>query len=166
LAPALRGIGIEYEDARLPGGERKRAKRLRKNNAARDRSYRPDRPEDQESPAKQRNRDGTMIAGTGRSRDDDVEKTVPGESPAKEHIRDDGDGRDDDLRTHSNVLAFIREPPGWYRRQAEECLRQGCPERLLKPLASALAYHVLGNTNRWSEVLPHVEAALNERNPA
>jgi len=28
LAPALRGTGIEYEDARLPGGERKRAKRL------------------------------------------------------------------------------------------------------------------------------------------
>jgi hypothetical protein len=64
------------------------------------------------------------------------------------------------------VAAFLREPPAWYRRQAEECVRQGSPERLLKPLASAVAYQVLGNANRWSEVLPHVEAALKERNPS
>jgi hypothetical protein len=50
LAPALRGIGIEYEDARLPGHERKRAKRLTKNYGARDRSHRPDRPAAKESP--------------------------------------------------------------------------------------------------------------------
>jgi hypothetical protein len=34
LAPALRGIGIDYEDARLPGGSRQRVKRLRKNTGA------------------------------------------------------------------------------------------------------------------------------------
>lgn len=61
LAPALRGIGIEYGDARLSGGERKRAKRLTKYNAAKDRPYRPDRPETGESPAKRGNRSGTMI---------------------------------------------------------------------------------------------------------
>jgi Bifunctional DNA primase/polymerase, N-terminal len=61
------------------------------------------------------------------------------------------------------LSTFLREPPPWYIRQAEECARQGSPERLLKPLASAVAYHVLGNTHRWSEVLPHVEAALKER---
>jgi hypothetical protein len=58
------------------------------------------------------------------------------------------------------VSAFFREPPAWYTRQANECARHGAPERLLKPLASAVAYEVFGNTNRWSEVLPHVEAAL------
>jgi hypothetical protein len=58
------------------------------------------------------------------------------------------------------VFAFLRDPPSWYRRQAEECVRQGAPERLLKPLASAVAYHVLGNTHRWPEVLSHIEAAL------
>jgi hypothetical protein len=61
------------------------------------------------------------------------------------------------------LTAFLRDPPGWYRRQAAECVRQGVPERLLKPLASAAAYHVVGNTNRRSEVLPYVEAALRER---
>ena len=35
------------------------------------------------------------------------------------------------------------------------------PERLLKPLASAVAYEVFGASSRWSEELPRVEAALN-----
>jgi hypothetical protein len=64
------------------------------------------------------------------------------------------------------VAAFLCEPPAWYRRQAEVCVRQESPERLLKPLASAVAYDLLGSTHRWAEVLPHVEAALEERNPA
>jgi|SRR5829696_1966800 len=58
------------------------------------------------------------------------------------------------------VSAFLANPPDWYTRQAGECRRKGAPERLLKPLASAVAYEVFGNTNRWSEVLPSVEAAL------
>jgi hypothetical protein len=61
------------------------------------------------------------------------------------------------------LASFLREPPGWYRRQAAECARQGAPERLLKPLASAVAYQVVGNTHRRSEILPRVEAALRER---
>jgi hypothetical protein len=166
LAPALRGIGIEYEDARLPGGQRKRAKCLRKNKAVKDRPDRPDRSEKRETPAKQEDQLGTMIERSGRSRDSGGSKTVPDENPANGHYRDDTDSRDDDLRADSNVSSFLANPPDWYRRQAEECARQGSPERLLKPLASAVAYHVLGNTNRWAEVLPHVEEALNGRNPA
>jgi hypothetical protein len=100
-----------------------------------------------------------VIAEAGRSRDDGGEKTVPDKSPANQHIRD---GRDGDLRADSALAAFLREPPGWYTRQAAECAHQGAPERLLKPLASAVAYEVFGDTNRWSEVLPHVEAALRE----
>src|SRR5688500_15983839 len=39
-------------------------------------------------------------------------------------------------------------------------VRRGTPERLLRPLASAVAYEIFGNTDRWSEVLSLVEAAL------
>jgi hypothetical protein len=102
LAPALRGIGIEYEDARLPGNERKRAKRLRKNKDVKDRPYRPHRPEEGESPAKAEDHTGTMLAGAGRSRDDDASKIVPEEIPANERIRDGRDGPDDDLRPDSS----------------------------------------------------------------
>ena len=105
LAPALRGIGIDYEDVRLPGGDRKRAKRLRKNEAAKDRPYRPDRPAGQESPANTEKDAGTISQHPGRSRDDVSEKTVPEESPANRQVRDDRDGRDDDLRPHSNQVS-------------------------------------------------------------
>jgi len=60
----------------------------------------------------------------------------------------------------ARVATFLQEPPHWYKRQVEEYVRQGAPERLLKPLASAAASHVLGNAHRWTEILPHVEAAL------
>jgi hypothetical protein len=106
LAPVLRGIGIEYEDARLPGHERKRAKRLRKNKGAKDRPHRSDRPKAEEVPAKQEDQPGTMMAGMGRSRDDDALETVPAESPANNYIRDDGDGRYDDSQASSVLAPF------------------------------------------------------------
>jgi hypothetical protein len=148
LAPALRGIGIEYEDARLPGNDRKRAKRLRKKNGAKDRPRRSDRPASRETPAKQGNRAGKMSEGAGRSRDDTGENTVPDENPANERIRDDGGGRDDDSRADSSLSEFLADPPGWYTKQAAECKRQGAPERLLKPLVSAVAYEVFGASSR------------------
>lgn len=70
LAPALQDIGIEYEDARLPGGERKRAKRLRKNSDPKDRPHRPDRPAGRKSPANQEKHPGTIPADAGRCQDD------------------------------------------------------------------------------------------------
>jgi len=33
---------------------------------------------------------------------------------------------------------------------------------LLKPLATTVAHEVFADTHRWSEVLPRVEASLNE----
>jgi hypothetical protein len=159
LAPALRGIGIEYEDARLPGGERKRAKRLRKNNAAKDRPHRPNRPAGGESPANRENQAGTIPADAGQSRDDAGKMTVPEETPAKEYIRDDGDGRDDDLQPDSALIAFFQQPPDWYTRQAELCASKGAPERLLKPLASTVAYEVFGSGDRWQDVLGHIKFA-------
>jgi hypothetical protein len=100
LAPALRVIGIEYEDLRLPGGGRQRVKRLKKNTGEKDRPDRPDRPAGEESPAKEKNRSGTIIEEAGRSQDDDAKKIVPEEIPANDHVRDDRDGRDDDSRPH------------------------------------------------------------------
>ncbi|HVF02520.1 MAG TPA: bifunctional DNA primase/polymerase [Rubrobacteraceae bacterium] len=166
LAPALRGIGIEYEDARLSGGERKRAKRLRKNSGVKDRPYRPDRPAGQESSANQKNQAGTISADAGRPRDDAGEKTVPEESAAKEHIWDDGDGRDDDLQPDSALADFFRQPPDWYVRQAKHCANEGASERLLKPLASSVAYEVFGSGARWQEVLKHIKSAMKERSRA
>ncbi len=166
LAPALRGIGIEYEDARLSGGERKRAKRLRKNSGVKDLPYRPDRPAGQESPANHKNQAGTISADAGRSRDDAGEKIVPEESAAKEHIRDDGDGREDDLHPDSALADFFRRPPDWYARQAKHCANEGASERLLKPLASSVAYEVFGSAARWQEVLKHIKSALKERSRA
>jgi hypothetical protein len=61
------------------------------------------------------------------------------------------------------VSAFLSELPAWYGRQAEEYVRRGTPERLLRPLASAVAYHVLGDTRRWAEVQPYIEAGLESK---
>jgi len=60
----------------------------------------------------------------------------------------------------AQVANFLHDPPPWYRRQVEEYVRQGAPERLLKPLASATAEQVLGNAQRWTETLPHIAAAI------
>ena len=75
--------------------------------------------------------------------------------------------RNPDIRSGDlaeRVRAFLREPPEWYRRQAEECVRRGTPERLLKPLASTVAQQALGSTRRRSEVVPYVAAALMGEN--
>jgi hypothetical protein len=98
LAPALRGIGIEYEDTRLPGGSRQRVKHFKKIIGARDR---PDRPAQHESPAKGGNDPGTVHEDAGRTRDDGALKTVPEEIPANGQFRAAEDGWDDDLRPDS-----------------------------------------------------------------
>jgi len=110
LAPALRGIGIEYEDARQPGTG-KRVKSLKKV-GQKDRHDRHDRHTPQ---------------GTGSGRDDGVTipkkgraKTVTDESPVKQGIRDNESGRDDDLRPSSNEGGWQSDPMRHYRRGAIE----------------------------------------------
>jgi hypothetical protein len=61
-----------------------------------------------------------------------------------------------------DLSAFLANSPDWYTRQAAECKLQGAPQRLLKPMATAVAHEVFADTHRWSEVLPRVEASLNE----
>jgi hypothetical protein len=57
---------------------------------------------------------------------------------------------------------FLREPPDWYVRQSGECARKGVPEDLVKPLATAVAYEVLGSAHRWGEVLPTLQNIIKE----
>ena len=161
LAPALRGISIEYGEDR--GGRKgTRRKTLTKKEPARDRQYRQDRQFDEKTAKKSRiPADGP--ADSPREADDEVAGDRQRENrmyKGAQGMTDDVDGTDDDSRADSSLSNFLANPPEWYRRQAEECGRHGAPERLLKPLATAVAYEVLGDTNRWSEVLPHVEAAL------
>ena len=108
----------------------------------------------------------------------DGEAAVADETPAtesrvdKQHVNGTGsvvgvagtyENGKSETSVAAKVAAFLHEPPHWYTRQVEEYVRQGAPERLLKPLASAVASHVLGNALRWTEILPRIEAALNER---
>jgi hypothetical protein len=95
----------------------------------------------------------------GRNRDDG--RSNGSEKPPRNAASADTANRSGDFS--KEVSAFLANPPAWYRRQAEECARQGAPDRLLKPLASAVAHHLFGNTSRWSKVLPHVETALKVR---
>ncbi len=173
LAPALRGIGIEYEDARLPGGERKRAKRLRKNNGAKDRPHRPDRPAGKETPANDGDAPGTILADAGRSRDDLGEKTVPEKIPANVHIRDDGDGRDDDSRRYSVSGLSVSEVLGEFagntpsRRMLDRYLAEP-NETKFEFLAKTVIYALVDlpsserNKDAWRAYAPVVEAALKD----
>jgi hypothetical protein len=102
LAPALREIGIEYGDGRDPGGTRTRRKYLKKG-AAKDRPHRPYRPTDDKIPANSGIVMGRSSDDEERSKNGAAPKTVPDETPAKEHLWDDGDGRDDDLRRESKA---------------------------------------------------------------
>ena len=58
------------------------------------------------------------------------------------------------------LRAFLEDPPEWFRRQAAACVQQGMPERLLKPLASTVAYQCLDDAHQWREVLPFVEGKV------
>lgn len=66
------------------------------------------------------------------------------------------------LGSLGSLEAFLENPPRWWVTQAKECLRQGSPERLVKPLANAVATEVYGSPFKWREVLPGIEAKLEE----
>lgn len=94
LAPSLREAGIEYEDGREPGGSRTRTKRLRKKPEKTVPTV-PIVPEEE----KDVQNSGFFGDDTGTVRDDSktvARKTVPEEIPAKEHIGDGRDDRDDE----------------------------------------------------------------------
>lgn len=59
------------------------------------------------------------------------------------------------------VETFFADPPSWFVDQAKRCAEAGCPDRLLKPLASTTAVEVLGDVRRREEVMLAVRVAVS-----
>jgi hypothetical protein len=160
VLPVLAAAGIETRRERPDSGTVIALRRSPASNASNASAY--------ESRSDKGDATGINLAGNASSnaRIEPNASANASENPAKQ--ADSGNTGNTGNRSgdvSEEVSAFLREPPAWYRRQAEECAQRGTPERLLKPLATAVAYHVLGNTHRWAEVLSHVEAALEEGSP-
>ena len=63
----------------------------------------------------------------------------------------------------SDVLGLFDSPPGWLATQARICREQGAPERLLAPLAAAVAASLYGDPTRADEVAPFIRDSLSGR---
>ena len=170
LAPALRDAGIEYRDAYPDEDGRKRAKSLQKL-GANHRPDRPHRPDEPEPPVDKPKTSGTMVQDDGRSGNNIVRKTVPGETPTDMPIEGGPDGKDDkddDLQPRStssvtrpaSVRAFLSKPPAWLQKQMDHCRKQSYPASQLKALAASVAADLYGDATRGVEILPEVEAFL------
>lgn len=59
------------------------------------------------------------------------------------------------------VPALFRDPPEWLREQVAACRHQGSPDRLLNPIAAAVASHLYGGPQRWQKLLPEVRSVLD-----
>lgn len=59
------------------------------------------------------------------------------------------------------VRKLFKNPPDWLRNQAGVCREQGAPERLLKPLAVAVATHLYEDHARAAEIMPAVAAQFH-----
>ena len=179
LAPALRGVGIEVEDYREPTTERRRMWKLsRKEDASKVPSEPSELSKGDKKPRKteETSSDGSrtpseslgqLFDDLGQPLDASEEQSRPKESPAKEEESDVLDGSDSPLHSPSHthdaqVHALLEDPPDWFRKQAAVCIREGVPERLLKPLASAVAFECFSDVHRWREALPVVESKLRE----
>lgn len=90
--------------------------------------------------------------------ENDPEPSVPTSQP----LYRDGDGDD---RRH-RVKELFEAPPRWLRLQSAKYLEEGAPERLLKPLAAAVAHELLGNPRRGEEVLEAVREVLRDQGGA
>jgi hypothetical protein len=101
--------------------------------------------------------DGLMSGSDVRDRPNVREK------PAKHAASDVTDNTDIRYGGLSVALSdFLRDPPEWYVKQAGECVRKGVPDRLLKPLAAAVAYEVLGDAKQGEEVQEAIRQALEQ----
>ena len=76
--------------------------------------------------------------------------------PSPPPIRGDGETNHET----DAVRAWLGNPPAWFENQAAECIRQGSPERLMKPLVCAVASEVYGTAMRHKEAEPLVRDAL------
>ncbi len=62
----------------------------------------------------------------------------------------------------NDVRKLFEAPPAWLRTQVRLCREAGAPERLLEPLAAAVAAHLHGDPTRADEVAPFVRDNLAE----
>jgi hypothetical protein len=120
LAPALRGIGVEYGEAR-GGSKGTRHKTLTKNKPARDRRHRQDRQSDEKSAKESRihaddpgEADDLTVGADGtatgdRQRENCIHK-------GNEGMADDADGTDGGSRPDSIQGAWRSDPMRHYRR--------------------------------------------------
>ena len=179
LAPALRGVGIEVEDYREPTAERRRMWKLsHKKGSSKEpsESSEPSEEDKKTRKTKETSSDSSRTASEGLGQlfddlgqlsDGSDGQSRPKQSPAKEEDSEDVDGSDNSSHPPSGandaqVRALLEDPPEWFRKQATVCITEGMPERLLNPLASAVAYKCLGDVHRWREVLPVVVSKLRE----
>jgi hypothetical protein len=58
------------------------------------------------------------------------------------------------------VLKLLENPPEWLAKQLTECREN--PRRWLNPTCAAIAAELYGTAARWQEVMPHLEAYLQE----
>ncbi len=89
----------------------------------------------------------------------------PGDSATLGELEARREGGEDHSQPDSALADFFQRPPSWYIKQANHCASEGAPDRLLKPLASSVAYEVFGSAARWQEVLAHIKSAMKERKP-
>jgi hypothetical protein len=61
----------------------------------------------------------------------------------------------------NDVLGLFDNPPEWLRTQMRICREAGAPERLLEPLAAAVASSLFGDPERREEIMPAVEAQFH-----
>jgi len=179
LAPALRGVGIEVEDYREPTAERRRMWKLSHREgigkepselsklSEEDKKTRKIEETSSDTSRTAPERLGQLFDYLGQPLDGSHEQSRPEESPAKERLSDDVDSSDGPAHPPSEandawIHALLEDPPEWFRKQATMCIQEGMPERLLNPLASAVAYECLGDVRRWREVLPLVVSKLRE----
>ena len=158
LAPALRGIGIEYGEDR---NKATRKKTLTKIDSPEDRHHRHHRhPEEEDL----QNNGSTGDDPKGAVTIDDGlgEETVTDEIPANEHIGDGDDEGDGDSRVLSTFLPLLTNPPEWLRRQTDKHLEDP-QEGTLKALCASVAHELLGNPRRGEDVRPAIERWLADR---
>jgi putative DNA primase/helicase len=60
----------------------------------------------------------------------------------------------------TEVLKLLENPPEWLAKQLTECREN--PRRWLNPTCAAIAAELYGTAARWQEVMPHLEAYLQE----
>jgi hypothetical protein len=134
----------------------------------------PENPEQSEQAEHSASRAGSDVPANPRvpGSENDLEHDnphkhgdVPGVPGVPGNPGNGGEGQchlTNEATTSEDVAGLFADPPEWLRLQAAECVRQGVPERLLKPLAAAVSLHLFSSAERWRKVLPEVRNALEE----